>query len=299
VRADVVLGFEPTPSDPSALAAVREALRRTIRALVESRTQLDRLGRTGSVWDGPAGAPVASLLRHYSRQLAALEESLIDCLQALETWIDRSAERQEHVAAIVTSVAELAGVEGAEDRRTRLIATARELSVEHDRAAADLAAAFEELSSAVNQIAAVEEDLAGELDRTLLALTAAVEDWLAAEAPELLRTAMSLGEVAGLTTVISELVGIAALGRDPGDAEGVSEIVARSPGSHRLIRALRQQWLEMAPALPDASFAVSPTGGLADALAGRRQWSTGPDKPGPDGSPGADRGQSAGDGNGN
>ena len=36
---------------------------------------------------------------------------------------------------------------------------------------------------------------------------------------------------------VSELVGIAALGRNPGEAEGVGEIIARSPGSHRLIRA--------------------------------------------------------------
>jgi ABC-type transporter Mla subunit MlaD len=271
VRADVVLGFDPTPSDPNAVTVVRDALRRTVRALVEGRSQLDRLGRTGSVWDGPVGAPIATLLRHYSRQLSALEESVIDCLQAVEAWSDRTQTRQEQVDQLVEGVADLAGDPSAEDRRTRLIATARELGVEHDRAAADLVAAFEELSSAVEQIAAADDDLAGDLDRALLALTAAVDDWIAAEAPELLRTAIALGEVAGLTTVISELVGIAALGRNPGEAEGVGEIIARSPGSHRLIRALRQQWLEVAPVtLPEATFAVRRSVDLADALAGRR-----------------------------
>ncbi len=270
MRADVVLGFDPTPGDPNALATLRDALRRTIRALVEGRGELDRLGRTGSVWDGPVGAPIATLLRHYSRQLSGLEECLIDCLQAVDRWSDGVQERQEQVAQIVESVADLAGDTTADERRTRLIATAQELGTEHDRAAADLAAAFEELSASVEQIASLDDDFAADLDRALLALTAAVDDWIAAEAPELLRTAIALGEVAGLTTVISELVGIAALGRNPGDAEGVSEIIARSPGSHRLIRALRKQWLEVAPvALPEATFAIRRPGGLADAMAGR------------------------------
>jgi hypothetical protein len=80
-----------------------------------------------------------------------------------------------------------------------------------------------------------------------------------------------LGEVAGLTTVISELVGIAALGRKPGDAAGVREIIARSPGSHRLIRALRRQWLEVAPAtLPEATFSSRSSGAITDILSGRR-----------------------------
>jgi hypothetical protein len=271
VRADVVLGFDPAPSDPQAVAVVRDALRRTVRALVEGRSRLDRLGRTGSVWDGPVGAPIASLLRHYSRQLSQLEESLIDCLQAVETCSYRAQVRRDEVDRIVEAVAGLAGETSADGRRARLIATARELGDEHERAAGDLAAAFEELSAAVAQIARPDEDLAGDLDRALLGLTAAVDDWIDAEAPELLRTAIALGEVAGLTTVISELVGIAALGRNPGEAEGVSEIIARSPGSHRLIRALRQQWLEVAPmTLPEATFAVRRSGGLADAVAGGR-----------------------------
>lgn len=72
-------------------------------------------------------------------------------------------------------------------------------------------------------------DLAGELDRALMALTAAIDDW------------------------------IAALGRKPGEAAGVGDIVARSPGSRRLIRALRRQWLEVAPAaLPEADVLDPP-----------------------------------------
>lgn len=271
MRAEVILGFDPTPADLSAQVELSEALRNVIRALVEARSSLDRLGRTGSVWDGPAGAPIATLLRRYSTQLSVLEESLVDCLQALDGWRDGAEERQGQAADIVASVADLGGRVEAEDRRTRLVAAAREIGLDHDRAAADLASVFEDLSGAVGHLVRADEDLAGELDRAMVALTAAVEEWIADEAADLLRTAIALSEVAGLTTVISELVGIAALGRNPGEAQGVSEIIARSPGSHRLIRALHKQWLEMAPAaLPAATFSIRQGGGLADALAGRR-----------------------------
>ncbi len=272
MRVDLVLGFDPAPSEPQQLVMLSDTLRKVIRALVQARSELGNIGCTGSVWDGPVGAPIAALLRRYSLQMSALEESLVECLQAVDSWREGVEQRQSQVTSIVASVADLAGDAAAADRRTRLIATARELGVEHDRAAADLAAAFEELSGAVEQIVRTDDDLAGELDRALVALTAAIDDWMAAEAPELLRTAIALGEVAGLTTVISELVGIAALGRKPGDAVGVGEVISRSPGSHRLIRALRRQWLEVAPAtLPQATFASrSSPGSMSDILSGRR-----------------------------
>jgi len=290
MRPDLILGFDPAPAQPQRLVVLSDAVRRVISALVSARSELERIGRTGSVWDGPVGAPIATLLRRYSRQMSALEESLVDCLQAIEAWREGVDDRQARVASIVASVAETAGEPAAEERRTRLIATAREIGIEHDRAAADLAGAFEELSGAVEQIVRSDEDLAGELDRALLALTAAVDEWIAAEAPELLRTAIALGEVAGLTTVISELVGIAAFGRSPGEAVGVGDIIARSPGSHRLVRALRRQWQEVAPAaLPEATFSIRRSGGIGDRLAGRHRESVaaGSGEPGPGGSTGS------------
>ncbi len=144
MRPDLVLGFDPTPSEPQRLVALSDALRKVVRALVQARSELANIGRTGSVWDGPVGAPIAALLRRYSLQMSALEESLVDCLQAVDSWREGVEQRQSQVASIVASVAELAGDPAAEDRRTRLIATAEELGVEHDRAAADLAAAFDE-----------------------------------------------------------------------------------------------------------------------------------------------------------
>jgi hypothetical protein len=96
-----------------------------------------------------------------------------------------------------------------------------------------------------------------------------VEEWIATEGPDLLRTAVALGEVAALTTVISELVGVAALDRAPGESAEVRELAARSPAAHRLIRALQQRWLEMAPVLPEATFGHGRRTQLADAIAGR------------------------------
>jgi len=97
----------------------------------------------------------------------------------------------------------------------------------------------------------------------------AVDAWIETEGLELLRSAGSLTEVAGLTTVISDLVGVAALSRRPVDAAGASTVVAGGPAAHRLIKALHQRWLEVAPeSLPNATFASTRRTDLLDALDG-------------------------------
>lgn len=256
MQAEVILGFQPAPASPAALVGLSDVLRASARALVEARTGFDRLNRAGSVWDGPAGAPLATLLRRFSDDLETLEESLVDCLAAADAWRQGVLRRQAHVSDLVTAVADLPSDPSAEGRRTRLLAAAREVEQEHERAAGDLAAAFEDLSAAVRGLMEPSADLAADLDYALLTLSAALDDWVATEASELLQTALALGDVAALTTVISELVGIPGLGRCPADTREVHEVVAKTPGSHRLIRALRQQWVDVAPvALPEASFA--------------------------------------------
>lgn len=270
MRADLVLGFDPAPADPRSVVAVGDGVRRAVRALTAARDQLDRLGRAGSVWEGPAGAPVVDLLRRLSSRFFVLEEALIGCLQAVDRWHMLAGDHQERVADLVAAVADLAGDDDGGERRTRLLDAARELAAEHERGARDLAVAFEGLSATVERLRAGEDDLAGDLHRALAALEAAVEQWIEDEAAELLRTVAALGEVAALTTVISEIVGLASLQRRPGEAAGVSQIVARSPSSHRLIRALRQQWVEQAPiALPESTFAASRSSGLTGAVSGR------------------------------
>ncbi len=258
MRAEVILGFDPVPGEASGVLAVSETLHKTIRALAEARMGLDSVIRSGSVFEGRSGEPIVSIMLRISRRLLNLEDAVVETRTALELWRTGLDQRQSEVAEIVRAVAESAGQPDAEERRNRLLGQASDLGDQHQRAAADLAAAFETLSARAAETTRADNALVGDLDRALTALELAVEGWIETEGPELIKTAIALGEVAGLTTVISELVGIAALGRVPGEADGVSETIARSPGSHRLIRALRQQWLELAPeTLPEATFATS------------------------------------------
>jgi hypothetical protein len=268
MRPDAVLGFDPAPGDPSSVDRLSEILHKVIRGLVETRLVLDALGPAGSVWDGAVGAPVVALLRRYSLRLRELEDALLGCLTTLDGWKTGVEERQSRVRDIVNVIADLAG-ESAEERRDQQLARAREVDVEHQRAARGVAAAFEELSATVERLGRSDNDLADEVDAAVRAMAQAVEDWVESEGPELVRTAVALGEVAALTTVISELVGVAALDRTPGDDAGVREIISRSPGAHRLIKALQQQWLEVAPDLPEASFGRDRPSELAESIAGR------------------------------
>ncbi len=263
-----MLGFDPAPGDPSGVARLSDALHKTIRGLVDSRAGLDAVAPAGSVWDGAVGAPLVALVRRYSLQLRELEEALIGCLATLDGWAADLAERQSRVRDLVDAVADLASDE-AQDRRDQLLAQARELAAEHESAARDVAAVFEELSSVAQVLTRSDSDLADDVAAAVRAMTAAVAEWVESEGPELVRTAVALGEVAALTTVISELVGVAELDRTPGDDAAVREIVSRSPAAHRLIKALQQQWLEVAPELPEASFAHVRRSELAEAIAGR------------------------------
>lgn len=266
-----VLGFDPAPADAAALDDVTQALHRVMRSLVMSRSGLDALGSAGSAWDGPSGAPVVALLRRYTTSIAQLEEALLGCLQALEECSRGSAERQLEVARIVEAVADLAGVVDDDGRRrSRLMAQARDIADEHQRGARSLIAAFESLGAVARALLAAHSDLATDLDTALLARSEAVDRWIEQEAPALLRSAATLSEVAGLTTVISDLVGVAALDRTPEEAAGARAVVAGSPAAYRLIKALHSRWAEVAPeSLPAASFAAARRTGLVDALAPR------------------------------
>ena len=268
MRPEVVLGFDPAPGDPSSVNRTSDTLHKVIRGLVESRLVLDALGPAGSVWDGAVGAAVMALVRRYSLQLRELEDALVGCLTALDAWQVGLEERQHQVKNLVDAVAELAGKDE-QDRRDQLLARAREIASEHVREGREVAAGFEELSATVERLSRADGDLADEVDAAVRAMARAVEDWVETEGPELVRTAGALGEVAALTTVISELVGVAALDRAPGDDAGVRDIISRSPGAHRLIKALQQQWLEVAPHLPPATFGRDRSSEFAESIAGR------------------------------
>ncbi len=264
-----MLGFDPAPGDPTSVERMSRTVHQVVRGLVEGRLALDSLAPAGSIWDGALGAPIVALLRRYSLQLAEIEEVLIGCLTALDGWRAELDERQARVGELVDRVADLAVDADAQERRERLLAQAREVESEHRAGARQLAVAFEEVSSFMERLAGSDQDLDSELDAALRAMMRLVQEWVEAEGPELLRTAAALGEVAALTTVISELVGIAALGRVPGEAAGVHDVISRSPAAHRLIRALHQRWAEVAPTLPEATFGRDRHGELAEAIAFR------------------------------
>lgn len=258
MRAEVILGFEPAPADQATLVGLSDVLRTTVRALADARRGFDRLGRSGAVWDGPAGAPLSAVFHRFSGDLGALEDSIVGCLAAVESWRDGVSRRQARVSDLVAAVTELPVDPSGQGRRTRLMSSAHEVAQEHERDAAALALAFEDLSSVAQHVADPTTDLASDLDASLSALGAALDDWIATEGPQLLRAVAALGDVAALTTVISQLMGVATARQSPASAEEVQGVVAKAPGSHRLIRALRQQWAEIAPeALPAASFAGS------------------------------------------
>ncbi|MEJ7628188.1 MAG: hypothetical protein WKF54_01185 [Nocardioidaceae bacterium] len=267
---DAILGFDPAPADPSSLARLSDGVHRMIRGLVEARSSLDTLATAGSLWDSALGAPVVALVRRNSLRMGEVEEALLGCRTALDGWRVDVERRQAQVGNLVELVADLGPEDGAEARRAQLVAQARGIASEHDRGARALGSVFEEVSATCERLARLDGDLAEEVEAALRALAAAVEQWVEVEGPELVRTAAALGEVAALTTVISELVGIAALDGAPEHGPGVRDIVSRSPGAHRLIRALQQTWLEVAPMnLPEATFALGRRGDLAETIAGR------------------------------
>jgi hypothetical protein len=151
------------------------------------------------------------------------------------------------------------------------MARARAVQEDHEAGASRLVVAFEELSSTVERTSRSLGDLAADLDAALRALGAAVERWVDEDGPAVARTAVELGDVAGLTTVIAELVGVAALHRPPDEGAGVKAVAGRAPGAHRLVKALHRQWLDVAPEqLREASFAADHRAtGLAESIAGR------------------------------
>lgn len=272
LRPESVLGFDPVPTDPSAAIELASTVHAVVGALVEGQRALELSVRTGTVWDGALGAPVAAVVRGLAGQLGELADLLIACRESLDEWRLGLQSRRSEVAAIVESISTLPDGSEPAARRGRLVAHAREIEGEQRAADGRLRSAFEELRASAEKRSQV--DLEHELAEAVRALDSAVESWVASEGSQLVRTALALGEVAALTTVISELVGVADLDRAPGDAEGVAEIVSRSPAAHRLVRALHRRWSELAPAgLPPATFArdratTELTGALAGRLAG-------------------------------
>src|SRR5262245_18975380 len=153
-------------------------------------------------------------------------------------------------------VSQLAGRPDAEEQQQRIRAEVQRLTTEHTTDGSMLIRAADTLAEALID-ADDESDLAADLDRGVAAVTVAVEEWIAESAAELIATAESLSDTAGLTTVVSQILGVVG-DEAPDESDRVRQLASVSAGAHRLRLALRRSWASLAPEeLPTASFAGS------------------------------------------
>ena len=268
MNAERVLGADPAPGSLDALDRVRRVLGSCVLALGESRRRVEHLAGPDSIWQGPAVEPLVATLSEMANRLRHLEDAVIDLAQALETWRSGVAQRQGRVAELTEAMSQLAGETGADEPRSAVLAQAGQVAAEHAADAAALLAAADGLAEALARHSD-DPDLAGELDRGLTGVDAAVTEWIADASAELVVTAQGLADTAGLTLAASQLVGL--VEGTPGDRAAVAQVANAATGSHRLQRALRRSWSSLAPdRLPTATFTGLGTGGeaLVDRLRG-------------------------------
>jgi len=265
VNAERFLGADPAPGDLDAVDRLARVLASCVLVLSKSRRRVEHLVAPDSIWQGRAVEPLNVSLTALTARVRHLEDSVIGLSQALETWRAGVADRQARVAELVETMSQLAGETDAEDRRDAVRARASQVAAEHTADAGTLLTAADTLAEALSRHPD-EPDLAGELDRALTSLDAAVDEWVADASAELLATAQGVVDTAGLTLVASQLVGL--LDGRPGDAAAVVEVANHTTGSHRLQQALHRSWSALAPdRLPRASFVGRTTAG--DALVDR------------------------------
>ena len=247
------------------------ALREVVRLLVDARGLVDAQLAADGVWSGPVAAPLADVLGRLSRRLVTYEDAAVDLARAVDDWRAGLAARVERTLELVERMSRLAGESDAEAARAAVRAAADELASDHAAAAAALRRQLDEVAATLE--AAEPLALADELARAAGALARAVEDWVRAQAEEMTATATALVRVAGLTRVVTELLGVTGLDRAPIDDADVAELAGTAAGAHRLLGVLSRAWTDVAPtSLPIATFAVvggSAAGVLTDRVQGR------------------------------
>lgn len=256
MRPERFLGSDPAPGDLSSVDRIGGALRAVVLALAESRLKVEALVSPQSVWQGAVARPVVTALTDLTARLRALEDAAVDFAQALEAWRTGLVTRQQRRAELTERISQLAGRPDAEDERERVLAEVPRLAAEHAADGAALMAAADGLAEVLVDTDD-DSELATDLDRGVNAVIVAVEDWIAESAAELIATAESLSDTAGLTTVVSQILGVAG-DEVPDEVEGVRRLASVSAGAHRLRLALRRSWASLAPdQLPTASFAAT------------------------------------------
>ena len=205
MRPERFLGVDPTPGDLAETDAVMGALREVVRMLVESRGRVDAQLSVDGVWSGPIAAPLSDALGALSRRLLVYEDAAADLARAVDEWRAGLAARSDRTFELVEQMSRLAGEDDADTARATLRASVDELSRDHEAAAAVLRHRVDEAAGTLEGADAL--GLADDLGRAAAALTAAVDDWVQQQAVEMVATATSLVEVAGLTRVVAETSG--------------------------------------------------------------------------------------------
>lgn len=249
MRPERFLGSDPTPGDLAAVDLLATDLREVVIALSAGRRHLDALVGPGSLWHGREGRGLVEAVSDMSRRLRVVEDAVVDLARPLESWRTGLVQRQERTASLTEWMSQLSGSPDADERRTALRAETSELAADHELDAASLTDAAEALSLAMTVIHD-EPDLAADLERSLTALTEAVEQWVAAAAQPLLSAVQSVEDAADLTAAVSVLVGF------DGEVSPQAHAVGRSStGAHRVQLALQQAGAATAlPDLPRANF---------------------------------------------
>jgi len=255
VRPERFLGSDPTPGDLGSVDRVAGALRTVVLALTGSRQRLEGLVGPHSMWQGPMSRPIVDAVTELAAHLRSIEDATVDFAQAVEVWRTGLAARQQRRAELTEQVSQLAGRPDAVDQRQRIQNDVQRLATEHLADGAVLIRAADLLAELL--IDADDADLAADLDRGVAAVMIAVDEWIAESAAELVATAQSLSDTAGLTTVVSQILGVVG-DEAPDESESVRRLASMSAGAHRLRLALRRSWASRAPEdLPAATFAAS------------------------------------------
>ena len=268
MRPERFLGTDPAPGDLGSVDRIGGALRAVVLALSQSRQRVEGLTGPQSIWQGPHARPIVTSLADLAAQLRVLEDAVVDFAQAIEAWRVGLVARQERATELTETISQLAGRPDADDERQRVLAEVQVLAAEHTSDGVALISAADVLAEVLTDTDSSE--LAGGIERGVTAILVAVEEWIAESAAELLATAESLSDTAGLTTVVSQILGVAG-DEAPDEAENVRRLASVSAGAHRLRLALRRSWASLAPEdLPVASFveAGSRQPAISDRLGG-------------------------------
>lgn len=261
------LGSDPTPGDLVGIDDVLSVVREVVVVLAETRQSIDAAIGPESIWQGSEVEPIVDGMSAMSTRLRTLEHSVVAFASAWQEWRQGVAARQDATAELVEEMSQLAGIDDAESRREDVRKRAAALATHHKQEATELVGACEDLIATVST--KHDDDVAAMLGRGFTGLREAVEVWLREASEEVRRTTGELEDVAEVTAVAPQLVGVGA------SADGISsekawQIAATSPASYRLQEILRRDWSTTAPrSLRPASFGERDVGSSGRTIAER------------------------------